>query len=71
MKIKKITHKGEIRIAIEFAYNQDFVQKIKEINGAKWSNTLKLWHIPYSKESFNQLLSFFSDISIEKGIIKG
>ena len=67
MKIKKITHKGEIRIAIEFAYNQDFVQKIKEINGAKWSNTLKLWHIPYSKESFNQLLSFFSDISIEKG----
>ena len=66
MKIKKITHKGEIRIAVEFPYNHEFVQKIKQIGGAKWSNTLKLWHIPYSKESYNQLLSFSPDISIEK-----
>lgn len=66
MKIKKITHKGEIRIAVEFPYNHEFVQKIKQISGAKWSSTLKIWHIPYSKESYNQLLSFFPDVSIEK-----
>lgn len=65
MKIKKITYKGEFRISLDFPYNQEFVQKVKTIEGVNWSNTIHMWHIPYTKESYTQLKKLFSDIELE------
>ena len=43
---KLIKHKGESRIAVSFEKNEDLNARIKEIDGSKWSQTLKLWHLP-------------------------
>ena len=43
---KLIKHKGESRIAVTFEKKPDFIARFKEIEGSKWSETLKLWHVP-------------------------
>jgi len=47
---KLILHKGEARIAIYFANTIDLNNRIKKIEGARWSQTLKAWHLPDNKE---------------------
>ena len=66
MKATKIIHNEEQRIRVDFKYNRTDVTKIKTIKGAKWSNSLKCWHIPYNKESFNKLNELFNEIEIRK-----
>ena len=62
MKISKIEHRGEIRILLDFPYDRETILKVRQIKGAAWSNTLKAWHIPYGKESYNELLKRFENI---------
>ena len=59
LKIAKIRHKDENRIKIDFPYNQETAHKIHQIDDAKWSKTHNAWHIPYKKESYQQLLQLF------------
>jgi integrase/recombinase XerD len=65
-KASKITHRNEERIKIEFPYNKEDVIKVKQIKDAKWSMSLKSWHIPYTKVSFKQLTDIFPDIEYPK-----
>jgi integrase/recombinase XerD len=66
MKASKITHKDEIRIRVDFPYQKEFVISIKKIPGYKWSNSLKTWHIPYTKSAFDQLKAMFPDLEYER-----
>lgn len=66
MKASKVFHRGEDRIKVEFPRNQQVIQQLKQIVGVKWSQTLKCWHIPYSKASFNHLKSIFPDVEYDK-----
>lgn len=50
-KSKLITHRGESRIAVEFAPSPALIHRFKQIDGSKWSQTLKLWHIPDTAEN--------------------
>jgi integrase/recombinase XerD len=61
MKIEasKVDHKGQERIQLKFAYNKEAIENIRRIDGATWSKTLSAWHIPYTKESFVQLLNMY------------
>lgn len=65
MKATKITLQQEPRIRVDFTYDPVKVQQIKTISGARWSNNFKAWHIPYTKEAFNQLKKLFPDVEIE------
>jgi len=65
MKVTKITLQQELRIRVDFAYDLHKIQQIKTIFDARWSNSLKAWHIPYTKEAFNQLKNLFPDVEIE------
>lgn len=62
MKAEKIIHKGEPRIKVDFPYNKSITAILRQIPDAKWSQTKKVWHIPYTKEAFNQLKELFPDI---------
>ncbi|MFH1515340.1 MAG: hypothetical protein ABIG42_07760, partial [bacterium] len=66
IKISKISHHNQTRIKIESAENKDITIKIRKIPGAKWSNSLQTWHLPYSKEAFTHLKNQFhgEEISI-------
>ena len=47
---KLITHKAEKRIAVTFERNQELIDRFKKLDGAKWSTTLKTWHLPDTEE---------------------
>ncbi|WP_026714131.1 site-specific tyrosine recombinase/integron integrase [Flavobacterium daejeonense] len=48
---KAIKHKGENRIAVYFEKNADLIERIKKIDGARWSQTHTAWHIPDTEEN--------------------
>jgi integrase/recombinase XerD len=48
---KIITHKGAKRIAIYFEKNAEWIAHIKAIEGARWSQSLKAWHLPDTEEN--------------------
>lgn len=43
---KLIRYKGEQRIAIYFEKNAELIQRIKKVEGRRWSQKLKAWHLP-------------------------
>lgn len=64
IEVSKINHKEETRIKVDCPYNQEYITLLRQIEGAKWSQTHKAWHIPYTKEAFGRLKSFFPEITI-------
>jgi integrase/recombinase XerD len=48
---KIITHKGSKRIAVYFEKNAELIARIKEIDGARWSQSLIAWHLPDTEEN--------------------
>lgn len=65
MKASKITHRNEIRIRVDYPYNAEITSKLRQIEDARWSKTIKAWHIPYTKEAFEQLKTLFPDVEYE------
>lgn len=43
---KIIHHNKQQRIAVYFEKNIEFIERIKQLEGSRWSQTLKVWHIP-------------------------
>ena len=64
LKIEKIQHRGTDRIAVRIPFDSDYIFKIKQINGYRWSQTKKCWHIPYDTQSFQKLKELFGDVII-------
>ena len=54
-KIESIVHKGEKRIKLIFGYDKELIAGVKEISGARWSNTMKCWHVPDNENSLTAL----------------
>jgi integrase/recombinase XerD len=44
-------HRGQHRIAIYFDYDTTLIDRIKSIEDARWSVTLKAWHVPDTAEN--------------------
>src|ERR1035437_3150812 len=66
MKASKITHRNEYRIKVDFPYDKQNVQKLKQIPDAKWSESQSSWHIPYSKPAFEMLKVLFPEVEYIK-----
>lgn len=47
---KIITHKEITRIAVYFERNATLISRFKKLKGAKWSASLKVWHLPDTAE---------------------
>jgi len=60
--IKKIEHRGEIRIGITLPWNHEKVGHIKAIPGRRWSASRKCWHIPYTHENIERLKIIFPEL---------
>jgi integrase/recombinase XerD len=48
---KLIKHKNENRIAVYFEKNKDLIVRIKQIDGARWSQQKTVWHLPDTLEN--------------------
>jgi integrase/recombinase XerD len=47
---KIITHRKEKRIAVYFEKNAEMIARIKRIDGARWSRSISVWHLPDTTE---------------------
>ena len=69
---KLISHKKEKRIAVYFKKNAKLIARIKQLEGARWSQSLIAWHLPDTEENrerFNIPLPSYSLPSAE-GIVQ-
>lgn len=48
---KPVQHRGKNRIAVYFDYNKNWQLRIKKVTDAHWSQTMRCWHIPDTKEN--------------------
>ncbi len=48
---KTIKHKKESRIAVLFEKDADLIERIKKVEGSRWSQSLGLWHVPDTEEN--------------------
>ena len=62
-KAQLIKHRGESRIAIYFEKNYDWIERIKELEGSRWCQTLGVWHLPDTFE--NRMLFQVDEIPIK------
>ena len=59
--LKRVTHKGEKRIALYLPYSKENLRRAKSIPGARWSKTLKCWHYPDNKDTLDYLRNVFTE----------
>ena len=45
-KAEPIIHNKQARIALHFDYSKEANERVRKLTGVKWSNTLKVWHVP-------------------------
>ncbi|HWS59369.1 MAG TPA: site-specific tyrosine recombinase/integron integrase [Flavobacterium sp.] len=48
---KTITHKDSKRIAVYFEKNAEWIARIKQVEGSRWSQSLGVWHLPDTEEN--------------------
>lgn len=48
---KIIKYRGESRIAVHFEKDADMIVRIKQVAGIRWSQQLKVWHLPDTEEN--------------------
>ena len=65
LEASKILHKGQPRIKVDFPYNQAFVELLRQVPDARWSQSHRAWHIPYTKLAFAKLKALFPDIIVD------
>ena len=46
LEAKLVSHKGERRIALYFEKNVELNERIKNMPGSKWSQSIRAWHLP-------------------------
>ena len=70
MDISKIIYKEEDRYMLQFPFDSQKIELVKQINGALWSHTLKAWLIPATDEAILQFRNLFpSETLPEAGCI--
>jgi integrase/recombinase XerD len=60
---KLLKHKSENRIAIYFEKNEAAIKRIKLLEGARWSASLKAWHLP---DNESNRLRFKIELEVKK-----
>lgn len=67
---KIISHNGEKRIAVYFEKNKELIERIKKLEGSRWSQSLKVWHLPDIEKYRNQFKIKFPETKLinEEGI---
>ncbi len=57
LKTKQLRHRGEARIGLYFPYDKELIAKVKTLPDARWSATLRCWHVPDTDEMKQRLVS--------------
>jgi len=64
--VESVVHNNEKRIKLVFKFDPELVGKIKQLPGARWSQTLFCWHIPYREEYLDYLVEQLGETVVVK-----
>ena len=71
IKLEAVTHRNKECIAIRFSHHQSLAQLVRQLPGAKWSQTFKCWLLPLDREHYNKLIDACKGkASIDHGSLK-
>lgn len=59
IKLKKLYHRAQHQIGIEFKYNEHLISIAKTLPYAKWSNTFKLWYVKNNPKNLKLIYNSF------------
>lgn len=65
MIFKTINDKGELVIAVEFAYDISLVRKAKSVKGRWWNPDMKRNEYPYSPATYERLVETFEGFDVD------
>jgi hypothetical protein len=54
-----LTHRGEARIKVWFPYSTEHLKALRTIEGVKWSQTHRCWHLPKTPAAWKMLKGLF------------
>lgn len=54
-----LEHKGEKRLFVKFPYDIELIGILKKVEGAKWSQTHKSWHVADTPEKIKEVVNAF------------
>jgi integrase/recombinase XerD len=64
IRLESFQHRGESRVALVFAYDRGLIASVKQLQGAVWSQSRRVWHIPVAKAGACQLEQHFGDLAL-------
>lgn len=56
IKLEAVTHRNKECIAVRFSHHQSIANIVRQLPGAKWSQTFRCWLLPLDKAHYNILL---------------
>ena len=61
--IKRMIHKGESRLMLNFKYDPELVNLAKQVEGVQWSNSDKCWNVPDRNDMLGRLFTLFRGVA--------
>jgi len=55
--VKKLLHRGLNRLSLTFDYDAELIAVIKSVEDARWSASMKCWHVPDNPGMVSQLMN--------------
>lgn len=62
--LKCVEHRGSQRLAVSFAYDQAYIDRIKQVPGRRWSETMRCWHIPVEEQALQVFRAAFPFVAL-------
>jgi integrase/recombinase XerD len=66
----RIVHHGLARIAVYFKHDWELIARFRKLEGARWSSSLKTWHLPDTAEYRQQFNLDLSNGSIKADVLQ-
>jgi integrase/recombinase XerD len=60
---KRVVHKGESRITLEFEKDDEIIGLIRKIDDVRWSSTMRCWHMPDTKKSIGNIFIILKGVA--------
>jgi hypothetical protein len=67
--VERVIHDGRSRVALKCPYDNELILIVKDLPDARWSRSMKYWHISdsYSQCIAHKKISAFTIISLNIG----
>ena len=59
-----LEHEGEKRLFADFSYDRNLIAIVKEVPGARWSQTKRKWHFNLSQQVVESLKQKFAETAV-------